>query len=82
MVHESTPHSPTTMSPTSTSHHIPRHSMTTRSQTGSLKPRHIFNLSATTNISPIPCSTPQAMCDPNWKFSMDVEMDALCYNHT
>ncbi|KAJ9545573.1 hypothetical protein OSB04_025280 [Centaurea solstitialis] len=37
------------------------HPMTTRSRTASLKPKQIFNLSVTTNISPIPRSTAQAI---------------------
>lgn len=28
-------------------------------------------LSATTDVSPIPISTPQDLCDPNYKLSMD-----------
>ncbi|KAI3722068.1 hypothetical protein L2E82_33093 [Cichorium intybus] len=58
------------------------HPMTTRSRTGSLKPRVILNLSATSDISPIPRSTAQAMCDPKWKSAMDAEMSALHSNHT
>lgn len=58
------------------------HPITTRSRTGSLKPRVILNLSATSDISPIPRSTTQAMSDPNWKLAMDAEMSALADNHT
>ncbi|KAJ9564595.1 LOW QUALITY PROTEIN: hypothetical protein OSB04_000561, partial [Centaurea solstitialis] len=58
------------------------HPMTTRSRTGSLKPKQIFNLSVTSDISPIPRSTAQAMCDPNWRAAMDAEMTALLSNHT
>jgi len=58
------------------------HPMVRRSQTGSLRPKQIFNLSATSNVSPIPKSTAQAMCDPNWKAAMDSEMSALLSNNT
>ncbi|KAJ9564516.1 hypothetical protein OSB04_000482 [Centaurea solstitialis] len=47
------------------------HPMTTRSRTGSLKPKQIFNLSVTSDISPIPRSPAQAMCDPHWRAAMD-----------
>lgn len=50
---------PPSMNPT----HLP--SMTIHSQTGSLKPHHILNLSATSEISPIHRSSSQALCDPN-----------------
>lgn len=56
------------------SHH---HSMTTRSQTGSLKLRQILELSDTSYISHIPWSTSQALYDPNWKTAMDNEMEDL-----
>ncbi|KAJ9565668.1 hypothetical protein OSB04_001634 [Centaurea solstitialis] len=58
------------------------HPMTTRSHTGSLKPKQIFNLSVTTDISPIPRSTAQAMCDPHWRAAMDAEMAAILSNYT
>ncbi|KAJ9563458.1 hypothetical protein OSB04_008618 [Centaurea solstitialis] len=58
------------------------HPMTTRSRTGSLKPKQIFNLSVTSDISPIPRSTAQAMCDPHWRAAMDAEMAAILSNYT
>ncbi|KAJ9564021.1 hypothetical protein OSB04_009181 [Centaurea solstitialis] len=58
------------------------HPMTTRSRTGSLKPKQIFNLSVTSDISPIPRSTSQAMCDPHWRAAMDAEMAAILSNYT
>ncbi|KAJ9565991.1 LOW QUALITY PROTEIN: hypothetical protein OSB04_001957 [Centaurea solstitialis] len=58
------------------------HPMTTRSRTGSLKPKQIFNLSITSDISPIPRSTAQAMCDPHWRAAMDAEMAAIISNYT
>ncbi|KAJ9556167.1 hypothetical protein OSB04_010781 [Centaurea solstitialis] len=58
------------------------HPMTTRSRTGSLKPKQIFNLSVTSDISPIPRSTAQAMCDPHWRAAMDAEMAAIISNYT
>ncbi|KAJ9562193.1 hypothetical protein OSB04_007353 [Centaurea solstitialis] len=58
------------------------HPMTTRSRTGSLKPKQIFNLSVTSDISPIPRSTTQAMCDPHWRAAMDAEMAAIISNYT
>ncbi|KAJ9552322.1 hypothetical protein OSB04_016367 [Centaurea solstitialis] len=58
------------------------HPMTTRSRTGSLKPKQIFNLAVTSDISPIPRSVAQAMCDPHWRAAMDAEMAALLSNHT
>ncbi|KAJ9567646.1 hypothetical protein OSB04_003612 [Centaurea solstitialis] len=58
------------------------HPMTTRSRTGSLKPKQIFNLSITTDISPIPRSPAQAMCDPHWRAAMDAEMTAILSNYT
>ncbi|KAJ9547665.1 hypothetical protein OSB04_020208 [Centaurea solstitialis] len=58
------------------------HPMTTRSRTGSLKPKQIFNLSVTSDISPIPRSTAQAMCDPHWRSAMDAEMAAILSNYT
>ncbi|KAJ9567488.1 hypothetical protein OSB04_003454 [Centaurea solstitialis] len=58
------------------------HPMTTRSRTGSLKPKQIFNLSVTSDISPIPRSTAQAMCDPHWRAAMDAEMTAILSNYT
>ncbi|KAJ9557292.1 hypothetical protein OSB04_011906 [Centaurea solstitialis] len=69
----STPSAPATTS---------SHPMTTRSCTGSLKPKQIFNLSITSDISPIPWSTAQAMCDPHWRATMDAEMATLLSNHT
>lgn len=57
------------------------HPMTTHSQIGSLRPRRILNLSVMTDVSPIPRSTAQAMCDVNWKSSMDSEISALNHNH-
>ncbi|CAI9298694.1 unnamed protein product [Lactuca saligna] len=57
------------------------HPMITRSRTGSLKPRYLLNLSAS-SISPIPRSTYQALCDLNWKSAMVSEMEALQSNHT
>ncbi|KAJ9551722.1 hypothetical protein OSB04_015767 [Centaurea solstitialis] len=58
------------------------HPMTTRSRTGFLKPKQIFNLSVTSDISPIPRSTAQAMCDPHWRAAMDAEMAAIISNYT
>ncbi|KAJ9539514.1 hypothetical protein OSB04_032247 [Centaurea solstitialis] len=58
------------------------HPMTTRSRTGSLKPKQIFNLSVTSDISPIPRSTAQAMCDPHWRAALDAEMAAIISNYT
>ncbi|KAJ9545073.1 hypothetical protein OSB04_024780 [Centaurea solstitialis] len=58
------------------------HPMTTRSRTGSLKPKQIFNLSVTTDISSIPRSIAQAMCDPHWRAAMDTEMAAILSNYT
>ncbi|KAJ9553280.1 hypothetical protein OSB04_017325 [Centaurea solstitialis] len=58
------------------------HPMTTRSRTGSLKPKQIFNLSVTSDISPIPRSPAQAMCDPHWRAAMDAEMAAILSNYT
>ncbi|KAJ9563084.1 hypothetical protein OSB04_008244 [Centaurea solstitialis] len=58
------------------------HPMTTRSRTGSLKPKQIFNLLVTSDISPIPRSTAQAMCDPHWRAAMDAEMAAILSNYT
>ncbi|KAJ9565343.1 hypothetical protein OSB04_001309 [Centaurea solstitialis] len=58
------------------------HPMTTRSRTGSLKPKQIFNLSVTSDISPIPRSAAQAMCDPHWRAAMDAEMAAIISNYT
>ncbi|KAJ9565039.1 hypothetical protein OSB04_001005 [Centaurea solstitialis] len=58
------------------------HPMTTRSRTGSLKPKQIFNLWVTSDISPIPRSTAQAMCDPHWRAAMDAEMAAILSNYT
>ncbi|KAJ9548019.1 hypothetical protein OSB04_020562 [Centaurea solstitialis] len=58
------------------------HPMTTRSRTGSLKPKQIFNLSVTSDISPIPRSAAQAMCDPHWRAAMDAEMSAIISNYT
>ncbi|GJU04590.1 hypothetical protein Tco_1121020 [Tanacetum coccineum] len=43
------------------------HPIDTRSQTGSLKPVYRLVLTATTAALPLPRSTTQAMCDPNWK---------------
>lgn len=84
----STPDTPTTASSTSpTTSRSPSpspstHPMVTRSRTGSFKPKQIFNLSATTNISPIPQSTAQVLCDPNWKSAMDASMPGFTSNHT
>lgn len=64
--------------PTSTSNHY----MTTRSCTGSLKPCHIFNLSATLHILVIRRSIVQALSGPRWKSAMDSEMSSLHSNHT
>ncbi|KAJ9544883.1 hypothetical protein OSB04_024590 [Centaurea solstitialis] len=64
--------------PATTSGHL----MTTRSRTGSLKPKQIFNLSVTSDISPIPRSTAHAMCDSHWRAAMDAEMAAIISNHT
>ncbi|KAJ9560701.1 hypothetical protein OSB04_005861 [Centaurea solstitialis] len=58
------------------------HPMTTRSRTGSLRPKQIFNLSVTSDISPIPRSIAQAMCDPHWRAAMDAEMAAIISNFT
>ncbi|KAJ9561455.1 hypothetical protein OSB04_006615 [Centaurea solstitialis] len=58
------------------------HLMTTRSRTGSLKPKQIFNLSVTSDISPIPRSTTQAMYDAHWRAAMDSKMAALLSNQT
>ncbi|KAJ9552199.1 hypothetical protein OSB04_016244 [Centaurea solstitialis] len=58
------------------------HPMSTRSRTGSLKPKQIFNLSVTSDISPIPLSTAQAMFDPHWRAAMDAEMTAFLSNYT
>ncbi|KAJ9566603.1 hypothetical protein OSB04_002569 [Centaurea solstitialis] len=55
---------------------------TTLPETGSLRPKQIFNLSVTSDISPIPRSTSQAMCDPHWRTAMDAEMTALLSNYT
>lgn len=58
------------------------HPMTTRFHTGSLKPHVFLNLYVTSDISFIPRSTTQAMCDPNWKSIMDADMSTLTNNHT
>ncbi|KAJ9546692.1 hypothetical protein OSB04_019235 [Centaurea solstitialis] len=58
------------------------HPMTTRSRRGSLRPKQIFNLSVTSDISPIPRSTAQAMCDPHWRAAMDAVMAAILSNFT
>ncbi|KAJ9542459.1 hypothetical protein OSB04_028965 [Centaurea solstitialis] len=58
------------------------HPMTTRSRTGSLKPKQIFNLSVTSDISLIPRSAAQAMCDPHWRAAMDAETAAIISNYT
>ncbi|KAJ9558152.1 hypothetical protein OSB04_012766 [Centaurea solstitialis] len=80
----SSPYVPTTG--LSQPHSVPAatssHPMTTRSRTGSLKPKQIFNLSVTSDISPIPRSTAQAMCDPHWRAAMDAEMAAIISNYT
>ncbi|KAJ9547592.1 hypothetical protein OSB04_020135 [Centaurea solstitialis] len=55
--------------------------MNTHSCTCSLKAKQIFNLSFTSDISPIPRSTAQAICDPHWRAAMDSEMSALLSNH-
>ena len=56
--------------------------MTTRSKTGSFKPRQIFNLSVMTGPSPIPKFYSQALRDPHWKAAMDLEMHAILGNNT
>ncbi|GKA50481.1 ribonuclease H-like domain-containing protein [Tanacetum coccineum] len=56
--------------------------MITRSQTGSLRPMKRMNLSALTIHYPLPRTSKQAMCDPNWKQAMDSEMFALLSNDT
>ncbi|KAJ9562428.1 hypothetical protein OSB04_007588 [Centaurea solstitialis] len=43
------------------------HPMTTRSRTGSLKPKQIFDA---------------AICDPHWRAAMDAEMAAILSNYT
>ncbi|GKG24804.1 hypothetical protein Tco_0395432, partial [Tanacetum coccineum] len=53
--------------------------MITRSQTGSLRPMKRMNLSALTIYYPLPRTSKQAMCDPNWKQAMDSEMFALFF---
>lgn len=58
------------------------HPMVIGSYTGPLRPKQIFNISATSYISPIPRSTSRAMCDPNWRAAMDSVMFALLSNHT
>ncbi|KAJ9546910.1 LOW QUALITY PROTEIN: hypothetical protein OSB04_019453 [Centaurea solstitialis] len=58
------------------------HLMTTCSRIGSLKPKQIFNLSVTSDISSIPQYTAQAMGDPHWWDAMDAEMAALLSNYT
>lgn len=60
----------------------PTHHNVIRSRIGSLKPRYIFNLSTTSDISTIPQSIVQALCDPHCKSTMDSEMYALTSNHT
>ncbi|GKE49235.1 ribonuclease H-like domain-containing protein, partial [Tanacetum coccineum] len=76
------PISPLLFEPSIVPPSLSNHPMVTRSQTGSLRPVDRLNLTATTTISPIPRSTAQAMCDPNWKRAMDSEMSALLSNNT
>ena len=54
---------------------------TTRSQTGSLRPVHRLNLSATT-ASPIPANYRSALADPSWRAAMAEEYKALMDNGT
>lgn len=58
------------------------HLMTTRSKSGTLCPRQIFNLSEAYEPSPIPRSYTQALHDPNWKASVDAELTTLHTNDT
>ncbi|GKC80500.1 retrovirus-related pol polyprotein from transposon TNT 1-94, partial [Tanacetum coccineum] len=58
------------------------HPMTTRSKTGSLKQREIFNLSVVAGPSPIPISTTHALCDLNWRTAIDSKMSSLVSNGT
>ena len=56
------------------------HSMTTRSQTHSIKPRQFLT---TTTLSPkIPITHKQAKLIPQWNSAMQAEFDALVRNHT
>ncbi|KAJ9556497.1 hypothetical protein OSB04_011111 [Centaurea solstitialis] len=57
------------------------HPMTARSQAlTSLNRSSTFRV--TCDISPIPRSAAEAMCDPHWQAAMDAEMAALLSNHT
>ena len=59
----------------------PRHAMSTRSRHGISKPKKIFSLLTQTQ-SPLPKSYFQALDDPNWNPSMNVEYDAIIKSDT
>ncbi|KAI3693812.1 hypothetical protein L1987_76764 [Smallanthus sonchifolius] len=60
------------------------HPMQTRSQSGIFKPRQPLNLNTTTSpsISLLPKSHLTALTDPNWKYAMKNEYEALLANNT
>lgn len=53
-----------------------RHPMTTRSMTGTHKPKNVLTL-LTTSKSPLPKSHIKALSDPNWNPAMFDEIDAM-----
>jgi hypothetical protein len=60
-----------------------RHSMVTRSQTGTLRPVQRFNYTAVhIAVSPVPSNYRSALADPNWRAAMADEYKALVDNNT
>lgn len=49
---------------------------------GISKPKHIFNLSSLSTISPLPRNPKDVLFDLNWKQSMTDEFNALIENKT
>lgn len=61
---------------------INQHSMCTSAKSGFTIPKHTFNLSTSTDISPVPTSYKSALKDPHWSRAMIDEYNALMHNNT
>lgn len=56
--------------------------MVTRARVGVFKPNLRYTMSADMAISPIPSNAREALRDPNWHRTMEVEFSALQANRT
>ncbi|KAJ9565218.1 hypothetical protein OSB04_001184 [Centaurea solstitialis] len=77
--------SPPSLTPIPDAVVTPPESSTTTSSSSTAEPSQPpapATTSVTSDISPIPRSAAQAMCDPHWRAAMDAEMSAIISNYT